>query len=775
MGRAGASSGAFAKGVLIDGSGSKITANGANIVVQGFGGTSSTGSNSKGVHLINAGSIIATSTGTITVSGSAGTGTNQCTGVELLSGTLIASAGGLVQVTGQGGGTGAATTSRGVVVSGTIRAAGTGAVEVTGTGGVGTGGNNNGILLEQNNSNGTIQEIKSATGNVTVTGTPGSGASSEAIKLNSVALAPASVTTASPGVLTLIADSINLVSSSVISNTGGTVKLLQKAPGTLINLGGADVLAGNPLTLGLADSELDRVTAGTLTIGDSNSGNITISAAISPAGSSLMNLVTGGSIKNTNGSGTALTVANSTSTGTLAPGASPGILSIAGTHTIGSGSAFAVEIGGVTAGAGYDQLSATGAVNINAGVTLNTSSFGGFIPGPNQSYKIINRTGGVGTFAGLTEGAIVNSNFLGSGLPARISYVGGDGNDVVITTVSDNTDLANLVVTTAVLSPVFDSATFSYTSTVPYATSSVTVTPTTADAFATVKVNGSTVVSGNASASIPLIAGDNTITTVVTAADGTTTQTYTVVITRSPPSLPVDPVGGEAAGLVSGNAAPEMAGQTFSGFFDYTLNGNGNILAHMLTGGPAGSLADAGVFSNATGTLDLLAREGDASPPGVLSGTFLDVRMTDSGMGFFLNQATGVGVTASNDYLGFVDDGLAVTSYGREGTQFAAIYRGLATARNGASAAFPASLVLGGAVTSSNDTGIFGIDGTTASTFALAQEGTPLTGTMKLGTLATRVVVSPSGTAVYYATLTGTPLTANAAVFKQSLSPGSSP
>ncbi|WP_299590010.1 cadherin-like beta sandwich domain-containing protein, partial [Mucilaginibacter sp.] len=71
-----------------------------------------------------------------------------------------------------------------------------------------------------------------------------------------------------------------------------------------------------------------------------------------------------------------------------------------------------------------------------------------------------------------------------------------------------------------------------YTATVKTSVSSVTVTPVTQDSTATVKINNVTVASGAASASIPLNIGDNTITTVVTAGDGTTKNTYSIVITR---------------------------------------------------------------------------------------------------------------------------------------------------------------------------------------------------------------------------------------------------
>ncbi|MDQ0640272.1 gliding motility-associated-like protein [Pedobacter sp. W3I1] len=98
---------------------------------------------------------------------------------------------------------------------------------------------------------------------------------------------------------------------------------------------------------------------------------------------------------------------------------------------------------------------------------------------------------------------------------------------------SANTNLANLTLSSGTLSPAFAPATTSYTASVGNATTSITLTPTVSDATATVRVNGTTVVSGNPSAAIPLAVGSNTITTVVTAPDGTTTKTYTVTVTRA--------------------------------------------------------------------------------------------------------------------------------------------------------------------------------------------------------------------------------------------------
>ncbi|TGG92598.1 MAG: cadherin-like beta sandwich domain-containing protein, partial [Aphanocapsa feldmannii 277cV] len=65
---------------------------------------------------------------------------------------------------------------------------------------------------------------------------------------------------------------------------------------------------------------------------------------------------------------------------------------------------------------------------------------------------------------------------------------------------------------------------------------SKTVTPTTANANATVTVNGSAVTSGNASDPISLAKGDaTTITVVVTPQDPNAEEkTYTIQVTRAP-------------------------------------------------------------------------------------------------------------------------------------------------------------------------------------------------------------------------------------------------
>ena len=104
----------------------------------------------------------------------------------------------------------------------------------------------------------------------------------------------------------------------------------------------------------------------------------------------------------------------------------------------------------------------------------------------------------------------------------------------VVRAPSTDANLADLTTSSGTLAPVFAAATVSYTENVAYATASITVTPTTDDPTATVTVNGTVVTSGAASAAQPLAVGQNAITIVVTAQDGTTTMSYTISVTRAP-------------------------------------------------------------------------------------------------------------------------------------------------------------------------------------------------------------------------------------------------
>jgi sugar lactone lactonase YvrE len=96
-------------------------------------------------------------------------------------------------------------------------------------------------------------------------------------------------------------------------------------------------------------------------------------------------------------------------------------------------------------------------------------------------------------------------------------------------------NLSALTLSAGTLSPVFSATTTSYTANVNGTIASITVTPTLSDPTDTVKVNNVVVSSGSPSASLPLVSGSNIILVKVTAADGVTTNTYTLTVNSIPP------------------------------------------------------------------------------------------------------------------------------------------------------------------------------------------------------------------------------------------------
>jgi alpha-tubulin suppressor-like RCC1 family protein len=142
----------------------------------------------------------------------------------------------------------------------------------------------------------------------------------------------------------------------------------------------------------------------------------------------------------------------------------------------------------------------------------------------------------------------VNGDPVASGIPMPVSLAVGANTINVVVTAEDgavktytivvtrapstNANLSALTLTAGTLAPAFDAATLSYIARVSLATTSTRVVPTVAQAGATVKVNGTSVTSGSASAPINLAVGSNAITIEVTAQNGAT-RTYSVAVIRS--------------------------------------------------------------------------------------------------------------------------------------------------------------------------------------------------------------------------------------------------
>jgi fibronectin-binding autotransporter adhesin len=113
--------------------------------------------------------------------------------------------------------------------------------------------------------------------------------------------------------------------------------------------------------------------------------------------------------------------------GAVHPGASPGRLTILDSLQL-SSSFLQIELNGTTPGTEYDQLQVQGSVALGGKLLL---SFG-YMPALNDTFRVINKTSpgpAAGEFGGLSEGEVI----VVDGYSLRLTYVGGDGNDVELT------------------------------------------------------------------------------------------------------------------------------------------------------------------------------------------------------------------------------------------------------------------------------------------------------------------------------------------------------
>ena len=197
------------------------------------------------------------------------------------------------------------------------------------------------------------------------------------------------------------------------------------------------------------------------------------------------------------------------------------------------------------------------------------------------------------------DGTAVNSGEASS----AVSLTAGEANDIEVVVTAEDTSvtktytvsvtragspdatLSGLTISDGTLTPAFDSTRTAYTAAVANSVASVTVTPTVNESNATIAVNGSAVDSGTASQAISLTAGQATdVNVVVTAQDGVTTKTYTIAVTRAPPTFSITATAsaseGDSASLtitLSKNAP--TGGLAFSVTAQYSTMGTGNAVA----------------------------------------------------------------------------------------------------------------------------------------------------------------------------------------------------
>jgi len=230
----------------------------------------------------------------------------------------------------------------------------------------------------------------------------------------SLVLAPASGQT-----LTISGGIADMTGSHDASGQTGAGSLVMNGTGTLV-LGGSNTYTGATV-----------VQSGTLLV-DGSTANSAIT-------------VENGGTLGGHGTTGAVTVHSG---GNFAPGNSPGQVMV-GALSLNPGAYYDEELGGTSAGTGYDQtiVRSGGTVTLN-GATLNISSYAGFRPANGDVFTIIDNQGSspvTGTFAGLAQGATV---MLGEA-KMQISYAAGNGNDLTLTVTKTILNGGNAITTEA--------------------------------------------------------------------------------------------------------------------------------------------------------------------------------------------------------------------------------------------------------------------------------------------------------------------------------------
>lgn len=163
-------------------------------------------------------------------------------------------------------------------------------------------------------------------------------------------------------------------------------------------------------------------------------------------------------------------------------------------------------------------------------------SYGGSVAGSPSQVAVGPAAAVSGLVTGLTPGTTYHFRVNGTNTSGT-----RHGDDLTFTTLNNNAGLSGLGLSIGSLSPVFASATLSYTMTVPYWASSLAVIPAASDSHATiaVQVDGGDfvpVASGSASGSLALNAdGPTAIQVKVTSEDGSTTKTYVITVAEKTP------------------------------------------------------------------------------------------------------------------------------------------------------------------------------------------------------------------------------------------------
>ncbi|HEX8600521.1 MAG TPA: S-layer homology domain-containing protein [Chloroflexia bacterium] len=202
------------------------------------------------------------------------------------------------------------------------------------------------------------------------------------------------------GILDLKADGSMQASgaASTFTNAG----TLRKSAGAGTALFAAGINFTNSGTVESQTGRLEFASGYTQTAGTTrlNGGNIAAGGAFNLAGGNLV--------------GVGTVFANVSNAGVVAPGASPGSLTVNGNYTQMSAGALNIEIGGPAAGTQHDALIVTGVANLAGKINLSLAN--GFMPADGMAFEVLQYASYAGAF-----GEINGAN-LGNGRTFALSY-----------------------------------------------------------------------------------------------------------------------------------------------------------------------------------------------------------------------------------------------------------------------------------------------------------------------------------------------------------------
>lgn len=150
-------------------------------------------------------------------------------------------------------------------------------------------------------------------------------------------------------------------------------------------------------------------------------------------------------------------------------------------------------------------------------------------------------------------------------------------------------NLQSLIISSGSFDKAFSPNQVLYQVNVPFETQSLTLIPSTSASAATVKVNGNTVASGQASGSIPINAGTNSITITVTSEDASTVKNYLITVTKAEFTRIGETYVRDLKSLLSSSSAQsyQLIGKLPKGLTFNSLTGQ----LSGITTGPVGSYA----------------------------------------------------------------------------------------------------------------------------------------------------------------------------------------